>query len=122
MPVSSVVRDRCRTLLGENEGIRYVFPALSVGPPGMANFLIVVTDTAVNVLATRMLRSDRPVSVYATFPRETRLGPILHAPGPIIELGSMSFEFDEEYAAVVSAADAEVFAPETLPPDPLPDL
>ncbi|MFI6319249.1 hypothetical protein ACIBG8_17095 [Nonomuraea sp. NPDC050556] len=99
-----------------------MFPALSVGPPGMANFLIVVTDTAVNVLATRMLRSDRPVSVYATFPRETRLGPILHAPGPIIELGSMSFEFDEEYAAVVSAADAEVFAPETLPPDPLPDL
>ena len=30
------------------------------------------------------------------------------------------FEFDEEYAAVVAAADAEVFAPETLPLDPLP--
>ncbi|MEV0584777.1 hypothetical protein [Nonomuraea sp. NPDC050310] len=122
MPLSSTVRDRCRILLGEDESIRYVFPALSVGPPGVANFLIVVTDRAIRVLATRMLRSDRPVSIYATYPRATRLGPIMYGPGPLIELGSMTLEFDEEYAAVVSAADAEVFAPETLPPDPLPDL
>ncbi|WP_235030281.1 hypothetical protein [Nonomuraea solani] len=79
-----------------------------------------VTDSAVSVLATRTLRSDRPVSVFAEFPRHTRLGPIL--PGPVLELGSLVFEFDEEYAAVVSAADAEIFAPELLPPDPLPDL
>lgn len=122
MPVSSVVRDRCRTLLGEHQAIRYVFPALSVGPPGMANFLIVVTDGSIAVLATRMLRSDRPVSVYATFPRDTRLGPIMYAPGPLIQLGRLAFEFDEEYAAVVSAADAEVFTPELMPRDPLPDL
>jgi hypothetical protein len=122
MPVSSAVRDRCRTLLGNQGEISYVFPVLSVGPPGAANYLIVVTDTAIAVLATRMLRSDRPVSVYATFPRQTRLGPILRAAGPVIELGAMAFEFDEEYAAVVAAADAEIFAPETLPPDPLPDL
>ncbi|MFI6295310.1 hypothetical protein ACIBEJ_27215 [Nonomuraea sp. NPDC050790] len=120
MPVGTAVRDRCRTLLGPGEQIRYVFPALSVGPPGMANFLIVVTDGAISVLATRMLRNDRPVSVYATFPRATMLGPIM--PGSVIELGTMTFEFDEEYAAVVRAADAEIFAPETLPPDPLPDL
>ncbi|WP_240777076.1 hypothetical protein [Nonomuraea basaltis] len=82
--------------------------------------MIVVTDVSISVLATRTLRSDRPVAVFAEFPRHTRLGPIL--PGSIIELGSMAFEFDEEYAAVVSAADAEIFAPETLPPDPLPDL
>ncbi|MGN9780128.1 hypothetical protein ACTMTF_01785 [Nonomuraea sp. ZG12] len=122
MPVNAAVRDRCRTVLGHQGAIRYVFPALSIGPPGAANFLIVVTDTAISVLATRMLRSDRPVSVYASFPRQTRLGPILQAPGPVIELGSMVFEFDDEYAAVVAAADAEVFAPETLPPDPLPHL
>ncbi|WP_246148546.1 hypothetical protein [Nonomuraea turkmeniaca] len=79
-----------------------------------------MTDASIAVLATRTLRSDRPVSVFVEFPRHTRLGPIL--PGPIIQLGSMAFEFDEEYAAVVSAADAEIFAPETLPPDPLPDL
>ncbi|WP_214327608.1 hypothetical protein [Nonomuraea sediminis] len=122
MPVSSAVRERCRTFVGHQGDIRYVFPAASAGPPGTANFLIVVTDTAISVLATRMLRSDRPISVYATYPRETRLGPIIQAPGPVIELGPMTFEFDDEYAAVVSAADAEVFAPETLPPDPLPEL
>lgn len=120
MPVGIAVRDRCRTLLGNGEEISYVFPAVSVGPPGVANFLIVVTDGAISVLATRMLRSDRPISVYARFPRATRLGPIL--PGMVIELGAMAFEFDEEYAAVVGAADAEIFAPETLPADPLPDL
>ncbi|MEU6997679.1 hypothetical protein [Nonomuraea sp. NPDC046570] len=122
MPVSSAVRDRCRTLLRPDETIRYIFPALSVGPPGMANFLIVVSDLHVSVVATRMLRSDRPVSVYATYPRETRLGPIMLAPAPTIGLGPMTFEFDEEYAAVVAAADAEVFAPELMPLDPLPDL
>ncbi|WP_240506153.1 hypothetical protein [Thermoactinospora rubra] len=115
------MRERCRTLLGQ-EDIRYVFPALSTGPPGMAGFLVVVTDRAVHVLATRTLRSDRPTSVYASHPRATRLGPILYGTGPLIELGSLVLEFDEEYAAVVNAADAEVFAPETLPPDPLPDL
>ncbi|NRQ39869.1 hypothetical protein HII36_49780 [Nonomuraea sp. NN258] len=120
MPVSSAVRERCRTLLGNRGEIRYVFPAQAVGPPEAGNFLIVVTDAAISVLATKTLRSDRPVSVYAAYPRHTRLGPMM--PGPVIELGPMAFEFDEEYAAVVSAADAEVFAPETLPPDPLPDL
>lgn len=122
MPVNSAVRDRCRAVLGNQGAIRYIFPALSVGPRGAAHFLIVVTDLAVAVLATRVFRSDRPVSVHATFPRHTRLGPIQQAPGPVIELGDMTFEFDDEYAAVVCAADAEVFAPETLPPDPLPHL
>jgi len=122
MPVNSAVRDRCRTVLGNKGAIRYVFPALSVGPGGSANFLIVVTDLAVTVLATRMFRGDRPVSVYATFPRDTRLGPITRAPGPVIELGDMTFEIDEEYAAVVAAADVEAFAPERLPLDPLPHL
>jgi hypothetical protein len=120
MPVGSAVRDRCRTLIGGQGEIHYVFPALPAWPAGTGNFLIVVTDVSVLVLATRTLRSDRPVSVFAELPRHTRLGPIL--PGSIIELGSMAFEFDEEYAAVVAAADAEIFAPETLPPDPLPDL
>ncbi|GGO81960.1 hypothetical protein [Nonomuraea cavernae] len=122
MPVSSAVRDRCRTLLGDHEEISYVFPALSVGPGGAADFLIVVTGRSISVLATKMLQRDRPISIYAIFPRHTRLGPILQAPGPVIELGSLAFEFEEEYAAVVAAADAEIFAPETLPPDPLPDL
>jgi hypothetical protein len=120
MPVGSAVRDRCRTVLGNQGDIHYVFPALSTGPQGTGHFLIVVTDVAIAVLATRTLRSDRPVRVFAEFPRHTRLGPI--RPGPVIELGSRVFEFDEEYVAVVAAADAEIFAPEILPPDPLPEL
>ncbi|WP_165969595.1 hypothetical protein [Nonomuraea terrae] len=120
MPVGSAVRDRCRTLLGDQGEIHYVFPAFSAGPAGSGNFLVVVTASAISVLATRTLRADRPVSVVAEFPRHTRLGPI--RPGPVIELGSRVFEFDEEYASVVSAADAEIFAPESLPPDPLPEL
>ncbi|MEU7891463.1 hypothetical protein AB0B45_01225 [Nonomuraea sp. NPDC049152] len=122
MPVTSAVRDRCRALLRQGEEIRYVFPALSIGPPGVANFLVVITDRSVSVLATRTLRSDRPVSLYAAFPRATRLGPITMAPSPVIQVGEMFFEFDEEYAAVVAAADAEVFEPDMLPRDPLPDL
>ncbi|MEV1172268.1 hypothetical protein [Nonomuraea sp. NPDC049784] len=107
-------------MLGDQGEIHYVFPAVSAGTTGTGNFLIVVTGSAISVVATRTLRSDRPVAVLAAFPRNTRLGPI--KPGPIIELDSMAFEFDEEYAAVVAAADAEIFAPETLPPDPLPEL
>ncbi|MEV0993778.1 hypothetical protein [Nonomuraea sp. NPDC050202] len=107
-------------MLGDQGEIHYVFPAFSEGPAGTGNFLIVVTGTAISVLATRTLRTDRPVSVFAEFPRHTRLGPIL--PGHVLELGSIVFEFDEEYAAVVSAADAEIFAPEILPADPLPEL
>lgn len=122
MPLGSMIRERCRTLLDQGEEISYVFPARSVEASGATHFLIVVTGRAIRVLATRTLRGDRPVSVYATYPRATRLGPVGYAPGPFVELGSMTLEFDEEYAAVVSAADAEVFAPETLPPDPLPDL
>ncbi|MGR6921580.1 unnamed protein product [[Actinomadura] parvosata subsp. kistnae] len=107
-------------MLGDQGEIHYVFPAFSEGPAGTGNFLIVVTDTAISVLATRTLRTDRPVSVFAEFPRRTRLGPIM--PGHVLELGSIVFEFDEEYAAVVSAADAEIFTPEILPADPLPEL
>ncbi|MEU6794600.1 hypothetical protein ABZ907_23110 [Nonomuraea wenchangensis] len=107
-------------MLGGQGDIHYVFPASAVGPAGTGHFLVVVTEASIAVLATRTLRTDRPIGVYAEFPRRTRLGPVL--PGPVLELGSMMFAFDEEYAAVVAAADAEVFAPETLPHDPLPDL
>ncbi|MEU9832874.1 hypothetical protein AB0D67_15220 [Streptosporangium sp. NPDC048047] len=122
MPVSAAVRARCRALLPPGEDIRYVLPALSVGSPGMATFLIVVSSRSIFVLSTRFFDRDMPTSVYATHARRTRLGPVEFSVGAAIELGGMVFEIEEEYAAVVSAADAEVFAPETLPPDPLPDL
>ncbi len=41
---------------------------------------------------------------------------------PTISIGDLVLEIDEEYLAVVQAADAELDATRRLPPDPLPDL
>jgi hypothetical protein len=122
MPVSSAIRERCRALLRPGEDIRYVFPALSTGPAGSAGFVIVVTDRSVTVLSTKMFSRTEPSGVWATYPRRTRLGPVRFTAGPTIELGGIVFEVDEEYLAVVRAADAEAFSPGDLPRDPLPDL
>ncbi|GIH74214.1 hypothetical protein [Planobispora longispora] len=122
MPVPAAVRARCRALLPADQDICYILPALSVGSPDMVTFLIVVTDRTISVLSTERFDRDMPSSVYATHARRTRLGPVEFSAGAIIEFGGMVFEIDEEYGAVVRAADAEVFAPETLPPDPLPHL
>lgn len=122
MPVTSAIRERCRALLRPGEDIRYVFPVLSAGPAGTAGFLIVVTDRSITVLATKMFSRIEPSGVWATYPRRTRLGPVELGAGPTIELGGMLFEVDDEYVAVVGAADAEAFSPGDLPRDPLPDL
>ncbi|WP_214108176.1 hypothetical protein [Acrocarpospora catenulata] len=122
MPVTAAVRERCRALLPIGEDLRYVFPARSPGAPGVAAFLIVVTDRSITVLAGNPAERPEPASVWAVHPRRTRLGPIEFAGGPSIELGGMVFRVDEEYVAVVGAADAEAFSPGDLPRDPLPDL
>ena len=88
----------------------------------MAHYLIAVTNRSVLVISTKFFNRDQPDGVYAVHPRRTRLGPVDFTLAPTIEVGGTLFEIDEEYAAVVAAADAEVFAPETLPADPLPDL
>ncbi|GIH23125.1 hypothetical protein Aph01nite_14350 [Acrocarpospora phusangensis] len=122
MPVTAAVRARCRALLPIGEDLRYVFPAQSVSAPGVAGFMIVITDRSITVLATKMFDRSEPASVWAVHPRRTRLGPVEFSGGPTIEFGGMVFEVDEEYVAVVGAADAEAFAPGDLPRDPLPDL
>jgi hypothetical protein len=127
MPVPAAVRARCRALLPPGEDLRYVLPATSVSSPETASFLIVITDRSICVLSTLPTLSplsDRilPTAVYATHSRRTRLGPVEFSAGAAIEFGGMVFKIDEEYVAVICAADAEVFAPETLPPDPLPHL
>jgi hypothetical protein len=122
MPVTGAIRQRCRALLRAGEDIRYVFPALALGPPLTAPFLIVVTERSITVLSTKMFGANEPASVWATYPRRTRLGPVEFGSGPTIQLGGMVFEVDEEYVAVVGAADAEAFSPGDLPRDPLPDL
>ncbi|MFC0861019.1 hypothetical protein ACFHYQ_01785 [Sphaerimonospora cavernae] len=125
MPVPAATRERCRSMLGPGEDIRYVFPALAMSPPATATFLVVVTDRSVTLLS--MAGRDSPSGVWATYPRRTRLGPMELRPiefgsGPRIEIDGMVFEVDVEYAAVVAAADAEAFSPGDLPRDPLPDL
>jgi hypothetical protein len=122
MPMSASIRERCRSYLRPGDDIRYVFPVLSLGPPLTASFLVVVTDLSVTLLSTTMFGRDEPSGVWATYPRRTRLGPIVSRGGPTIEFGGMMFEVDDEYTAVVAAADTEAFTPGDLPRDPLPEL
>ena len=126
MPLSSEVRDRVRALLQPGEELRYLFPASSVGLgraiTGVAPFLVAVSDTSITVLSCEWLRRHRPASVWARYPRATRLGPVDTAMAPTLEIGDLLLEIDEEYLAVVQAADAELDGTDQLPPDPLPDL
>jgi hypothetical protein len=120
--LSSEVRQLCRALLPPDERIEFVFPALSVGQPGMISLLVVVGTSGVTLLACKFFQRHVPESVWATFPRSTRLAPEPTAAGQIIELGTMRLEIDEEYVPVARAADAVHADRAGLPPDPLPDL
>ena len=125
MPVSSVERERCQQLLRPGEEIRYVFPAASAVLPiglAVAPFYVVITDQSIVVLTAKFLHRSRPDAVWARYPRSTRLGPLDTSLGPAFVLGDVIFEVDEEYAAVVGAADAELDGETALPEDPLPDL
>ncbi|MET8143215.1 hypothetical protein ABZU32_23185 [Sphaerisporangium sp. NPDC005288] len=122
MPVTAAIRGRCRALLPPGEDIHYVFPVTLVRSGGVANYMVVVTGRSITVLATKVFSRYEPAAVWATYPRQTRLGPVRFAAGPTIELGGTVFEVDDEYVAVVAAADAEAFSPGDLPKDPLPDL
>ena len=126
MPLSSATRERCRALLRPGEELRYVFPATSIGlsrgVTGVAPFIVAVSDTHITVLSCEWLRRHRPASVWARHPRATRLGPVDTAMAPTLEIGDLMLEIDEEYLAVVQAADAELDGADRLPPDPLPDL
>jgi hypothetical protein len=125
MPLSASVRDRCRAFLPEGEELRYVFPATSLWTGRaamMADFIVAVTDTAVLVLGCSWFRRNRPSSVWATYPRGFRLGPVelYGSLPPTVTIGKLLLEVDEEYVPVIRAADAEIF--DCLPPDPLPYL
>lgn len=122
MPVTAAIRGRCRALLAPGEEIHYVLPVRLVGSGGVANYMIVVSGPSITVLATKVFSRYEPAAVWATYPRHTRLGPVGSGAGHTIELGGTVFEVDDEYVAVVGAADAEAFTPGDLPRDPLPDL
>ncbi|WP_067824304.1 hypothetical protein [Actinomadura kijaniata] len=120
MPVPRPVRDRVREFLGLEDEIRYLFPATTYG--GGSGFLFVVTDDQITVLSTGSLSRSRPKTVWGSYRRGTRLGPVETGGGASFEFAGASFEIDDEYVAVVNAADAEVFDRDSLPRDPLPDL
>jgi hypothetical protein len=120
MPVPSPIRERLHDFIGLSEEIRYVFPASSVG--GGAHFFFVITESAISVVTTGALSRTRPRSVWGTYPRRTRIGPVETGAGAFFEFATVHFEVDDEYIAVINAADAEIFDQDLLPEDPLPDL
>ena len=125
MPLPPSVRERCQELLEPGEQIRYLFPAtsavMSIGIAA-APFFVAVTDRAIVLVTGKFLRRNRPDQVWGRSPRTTRLGPLESSLGPAFELGGMILEVDEEYAAEVAAADAELEGPAGMPDDPFPQL
>ncbi|MFC6881961.1 MULTISPECIES: hypothetical protein [Actinomadura] len=120
MPVPRPLRDRCREFLGIDGEIRYIFPAMTYG--GGAGFVFVVTDEQIAVISTGAIGRATPKSIWGSYPRGTRIGPVETGSGASFEFAGAAFEVDDEYAAVVNAADAEIFDRDSLPRDPLPDL
>ncbi|GAA4242163.1 hypothetical protein GCM10022254_74010 [Actinomadura meridiana] len=120
MPVPRPLRERCREFLGIDGEIRYVFLASSLG--GGASFVFVVTDDRIAVVSTGPLNRATPKSVWGSYPRGTRIGPVEISAGASFEFAGARFELDDEYVSVVNAADAEVFSRDSFPHDPLPDL
>jgi hypothetical protein len=120
MPVPRPMRDRCREFLGIEGEIRYIFPAMTYG--GGAGFIFIVTDEQIAVISTGSLSGAKPRSVWGSYPRGTRIGPVETGTGASFEFAGAFFEVDDEYVPVLNAADAEIFARDSLPRDPLPDL
>ena len=82
-----------------------------------------ISWSQVIVISTALLTRTKPKSIWGRYPRGIRLGPVeTTGVGAFFDLGGVSFEVDDEYVAVINAADAEVFSRDTLPQDPLPDL
>jgi hypothetical protein len=120
MPVSESVRAAARRFLDPDDEIRYVFPAtlvMSTRP----YVVVVVSKLAVKVLTVGRWGGP-PSGLEVEYPRQTRLGPVdTDGMDPTFTLGGLRYEVDEEYVAVINAADLERGAGE-MPPDPLPDL
>jgi hypothetical protein len=110
-------------LLPAGEEIQYLFPATSSVLPAttMTHVLVAVTARRITVINTGFFSRIRPRAVVASYPRDTRLGPVDTNATPYFQLGHTMYEIDDEYIAVVNAADAEIASADPLPPDPLPD-
>jgi hypothetical protein len=125
MPLSAVVRERCRALLPPDTEIRYLFPASACTAVGMSfvqkPFIFVVTDENVIMLECSWLSHNRPKAVHWTYSRKLRLGPVDTTMDPTFTVEGSTFQTWDEYVSVIMAADAETTR-DSMPPDPLPDL
>lgn len=118
MPVPAQIRERCRAFLADDEEIHYLIPAVSVSRLGGGAFFIVITAATIRLIYGGMFRRDKPQSLWASYRRTKRLGPIqLDMLVPTITLGSLILEIDDEYLPVIAAADAEISAPDYPPPN-----
>jgi hypothetical protein len=125
VPVPSSVRERIKPLLAPGDEIRYLFPASHFPSPTVkkiAHVIVVVSRTAITVVYSGYFSRNKPKSVLASYPRNTRIGPVDTSLTPSFWLKGLFYEVDDEYVAVVNAADAELAEGGALPPDPLPDL
>ncbi|PRY02182.1 hypothetical protein CLV72_101783 [Allonocardiopsis opalescens] len=118
MPVPAEVRERLRAFLPEGARMRYVCPIALAG--GSACLYLVVADSMITLVSTRLLRPSEPDAVWSVYPRRVRLGPVETGSTPMFRLGEYWYEIDDEYIAVISAADAEL-GTAALPDDPFPD-
>jgi hypothetical protein len=114
MPVSAAIRNQLRTLAGGDEPIDYVFPAT-----GGTEVFFVVTRSAIVLVGGGWLRRDQPRQVIRRFPRGVRLGPVETSGIPSFAFDGIRFEIDDEFVAVLNAADADLAPDSALPPDPL---
>lgn len=125
VPLSSKVRDRCRPYLEGDEEIQYIIPGMSLYVTGMKvrlGFLVMVTNRHVTLLSCSRLRINRPKQAWERLGRGTPLKvEIQPSLGPILTVGGVHMEIDEEYVSAARAANVEVTR-DAFPPDPLPDL
>lgn len=121
MPVSASARARLSSLLDPDDEIRYVFPA-DVLMSAKPSVFVVVSRKAITVFSTSFRSRKVPRSILTQFPRMTVLGPLDTASTPHFVVAGITYEIDEEYVAVVNAADAEITSPQDFPHDPLPNL
>ena len=126
MPLSSKVRERCRKFLEPGEQIQYLIPGTTLyntGAPLRTAAMVMVTDRHVTLLACSRWRTNWPKGVWEQLPRKTEIGPLEVHPslGPMLTVGKVTLEIDEEYVSAIRAANLEGAGGE-LPEDPHPAL
>jgi len=83
---------------------------------------VMVTDRHVTLLACSRFRINRPKQIWERLGRGTRLTvEVQPSLGPVLTVGKLHLEIDEEHVSAARAANVEVTR-DAFPPDPLPDL